>query len=277
MISRSQLIEQIKQKKTFLCVGLDTDIDKIPAFLKDYPDPIFEFNKRIIDATKDLCIAYKPNAAFYERHGIMGLQALIKTSQYLPKDCLSIMDAKRGDIGNTSTMYAKTFFDESAAGMSFDAITVAPYMGNDSVKPFLEFEGKWVILLALTSSAGSKDFQYLQTGEGFLYETVIQTANTWAGADRLMYVVGATKSTEFTNIRRYAPDNFLLVPGVGAQGGSLEDVCKYGMTKDCGLIVNASRSIIYASNGEDFADAAREEAKKLQQQMVGELEKAGIV
>ncbi|MGN6179781.1 MAG: orotidine-5'-phosphate decarboxylase, partial [Mucilaginibacter sp.] len=224
-MSRQQLIEQIKQKKSFLCVGLDTDIDKIPPFLKDYPDPIFEFNKRIIDATKDLCIAYKPNAAFYERHGIMGLQALIKTSQYLPKDCLSIMDAKRGDIGNTSSMYARTFFDESAAGMDFDAITVAPYMGNDSVKPFLAFEGKWVILLALTSSVGSQDFQYLQTGNGYLYETVIQKANTWAGADRLMYVVGATKSTEFTNIRQYAPDNFLLVPGVGAQGGSLEDVC----------------------------------------------------
>lgn len=277
MISRQQLIEQIKLKKSFLCVGLDTDIDKIPAFLKEYPDPIFEFNKRIIDATKDLCVAYKPNAAFYERHGIMGLQALIKTSQYLPKDCLSIMDAKRGDIGNTSSMYARTFFDESAAGMDFDAITVAPYMGNDSVKPFLAFEGKWVILLALTSSVGSQDFQYLQTGNGFLYETVIQKANTWAGADRLMYVVGATKSTEFTNIRRYAPDNFLLVPGVGAQGGSLEDVCKYGMTKDCGLIVNSSRGIIYASNGEDFADAAREEAKKLQQQMAEELESAEII
>lgn len=277
MISRSQLIEQIKLKKSFLCVGLDTDIDKIPAFLNEYPDPIFEFNKRIIDATKDLCIAYKPNAAFYERHGVMGLQALIKTAQYVPKDCLSIIDAKRGDIGNTSSMYAKTFFDESAAGMSFDAITVAPYMGNDSVKPFLAFEGKWVILLALTSSVGSKDFQYLQTGEGYLYETVIQTANTWAGADRLMYVVGATKSTEFTNIRRYAPDNFLLVPGVGAQGGSLEDVCKYGMTKDCGLIVNSSRAIIYASNGEDFADAAREEAKKLQQQMSEELERTEVI
>ena len=277
MISRQQLIEQIKQKKSFLCVGLDTDIDKIPSFLKEYPDPIFEFNKRIIDATKDLCIAYKPNAAFYERHGIMGLQALIKTSQYLPKDCLSIMDAKRGDIGNTSSMYARTFFDESAAGMDFDAITVAPYMGNDSVKPFLAFKGKWVILLALTSSVGSQDFQYLRTGNDFLYETVIQKANTWAGADRLMYVVGATKSTEFTNIRRYAPDNFLLVPGVGAQGGSLEDVCKYGMTKDCGLIVNSSRAIIYASNSEDFADAAREEAKTLQQQMAEELEKAGIV
>lgn len=277
MLSRQQLIEQIKQKRSFLCVGLDTDIDKIPAFLKDHPDPVFEFNKRIIDATRDLCIAYKPNAAFYERHGIPGLQSLIKTGEYLPKECLSIIDAKRGDIGNTSGMYAKAFFDKNAGGMDFDAITVAPYMGHDSVTPFLAFEGKWVILLALTSSAGSKDFQYLNTGDHALYETVIQKANTWAGADRLMYVVGATKSTEFINIRKYAPDNFLLVPGIGAQGGSLEDVCRYGMTKDCGLIVNASRSIIYASNGEDFAEAARAEAQRMQKQMEAELEKCGII
>jgi len=277
MISRQQLIEQIKLKKSFLCVGLDTDIEKIPAFLKSYPDPIFEFNKRIIDATKDLCISYKPNAAFYESRGLKGLQSLISTWEYLPKDCLSIIDAKRGDIGNTSGMYAKAFFDEATSGMSFDAITVAPYMGNDSVTPFLAFEGKWVILLALTSSVGSKDFQYLQTENGTLYESVIQKANTWAGADRIMYVVGATKSTEFTNIRKFAPDSFLLVPGVGAQGGNLQEVCKYGITKDCGLIVNASRSIIYASNGEDFADAARTEALKMQQEMQVELEKAGII
>jgi orotidine-5'-phosphate decarboxylase len=277
MLSRQQLIQQIKQKKSFLCVGLDTDIEKIPAFLKEYADPVFEFNKRIIDATHDLCIAYKPNAAFYESRGVKGMQSLIATSEYLPKDCLSIIDAKRGDIGNTSTMYAAAFFDKKAAGMDFDAITVAPYMGNDSVTPFLAFEGKWVIILALTSSVGSKDFQYLNTNNGLLYETVIQKANTWAGADRLMYVVGATKSTEFTNIRKYAPDNFLLVPGIGAQGGSLEEVCKYGMTKDCGLIVNSSRAIIYASNGEDFAEAARAEALKVQQQMEAELEKAGII
>jgi orotidine-5'-phosphate decarboxylase len=277
MISRGQLIEQIKLKKTFLCVGLDTDIDKIPAFLKNYPDPVFEFNKRIIDATRDLCIAYKPNAAFYESRGISGLQSLISTYQYLPKDCLSIIDAKRGDIGNTSDNYAKAFFNEQTTGMGFDAITVTPYMGHDSVTPYLKYDGKWVILLALTSSVGSQDFQYLQTSKGYLYETVIQKANTWAGADRIMFVVGATKSTEFTNIRQYAPDNFLLVPGVGAQGGSLEDVCKYGIIKDCGLIVNASRSIIYASNGEDFADAARAEALALQQQMQVELEKAGII
>ena len=277
MISRQQLIDQIKQKKTFLCVGLDTDIEKIPAFLKAYPDPIFEFNKRIIDATRDLCVAYKPNSAFYESYGVKGLQSLIATWEYLPKDCLSIIDAKRGDIGNTSDKYAKAFFDEASSGMGFDAITVTPYMGNDSVTPYLAYQGKWIIILALTSSVGSKDFQYLTTEGGYLYETVIQKANTWAGADRIMYVVGATKSTEFTNIRKFAPDNFLLVPGVGAQGGSLEDVCNYGMNKDCGLLVNASRSIIYASNGEDFAEAARAEAMKMQQQMQVELEKAGVI
>jgi orotidine-5'-phosphate decarboxylase len=277
MISRKQLIEQIKQKKSFLCVGLDTDIDKIPEFLKEYPDPILEFNKRIVDATKDLCISYKPNAAFYEARGIKGLQSLIDTWKYLPTDTLNIIDAKRGDIGNTSDKYAKAFFEENASGMSFDAITITPYMGNDSVTPYLAYEGKWIIILALTSSVGSKDFQYLPTGDGYLYETVIQKANTWAGADRIMYVVGATKSTEFTNIRKYAPDNFLLVPGVGAQGGSLADVCKYGITKDCGLIVNASRSIIYAGNGKDFADAARAEALNMQQQMQVELEKAGVI
>lgn len=277
MMSRQELIEQIKKKKSFLCVGLDPDINKIPEFLRSYPDPILEFNKRIIDATQDLCIAYKPNAAFYEAYGIKGLQSLIDTYKYLPKDCLSIIDAKRGDIGNTSDKYARAFFDEQSGGMSFDAITITPYMGNDSVTPYLAYDGKWVIILALTSSVGSKDFQYLQTGDGYLYENVIKKANTWAGADRIMYVVGATKSTEFTNIRAYAPDNFLLVPGVGAQGGSLEEVCKYGMTKDCGLIVNSSRSILYASNGEDFADAARAEALSLQQQMQVELEKAGVI
>nr|WP_255678928.1 orotidine-5'-phosphate decarboxylase [Mucilaginibacter sp. UR6-1] len=277
MISRQQLIEQIKQKRSFLCVGLDTDINKIPDFLKQYPDPMLEFNKRIIDATSDLCIAYKPNAAFYESRGVKGLQSLIDTYKYIPKDTLSIIDAKRGDIGNTSDMYARAFFDETETEMGFDAITVTPYMGNDSVTPYLKYDGKWVIILALTSSVGSKDFQYLDTPEGHLFETVIKKSNTWAGADRLMFVVGATKSTEFTSIRKYAPDNFLLVPGVGAQGGSLEDVCKYGITRDCGLIVNASRSIIYASNGEDFADAARAEAQKLQKQMEAELEKAGII
>jgi orotidine-5'-phosphate decarboxylase len=277
MLSRQQLIQQIKNKKSFLCVGLDTDINKIPEFLLDNPDPVFEFNKRIIDATRDLCVAYKPNAAFYESRGIKGLQSLISTAAYLPTDTLNIIDAKRGDIGNTSAMYAQAFFDKQQSGMDFDAITVAPYMGNDSVKPFLQYQDKWVILLALTSSAGSQDFQYLVTNEGLLYEQVIKKAITWAGADRLMFVVGATKRTEFTSIRKYAPNNFLLVPGVGAQGGSLEEVCKYGITKDCGLIVNASRSIIYASSGTDFADAARAEALKLQKDMEAELEKAGII
>jgi len=277
MISRQQLIDQIKQKKSFLCVGLDTDIEKIPEFLLDYPDPVLEFNKRIIDATQDLCVSYKPNAAFYESRGIKGLQSLIDTWKYLPKNCLNIIDAKRGDIGNTSDMYARAFFDEGASGMSFDAITVSPYMGRDTATSYLSYPEKWVILLALTSSAGSKDFQYLTTEQGFLFEAVIRKANTWAGADRIMYVVGATKSTEFTNIRKLAPDNFLLVPGVGAQGGSLAEVCHYGMNKDCGLIVNASRSIIYASSGEGFAEAARVEALKLQQQMQVELEKAGVI
>ena len=267
----------IKQKKTFLCVGLDPDIEKIPGFLLSYPDPIFEFNRRIIDATRDLCVAYKPNSAFYECRGVKGLQSLIATWEYLPKDCLNIIDAKRGDIGNTSDKYAQAFLDEASSGMSFDAITVTPYMGNDSITPYLKYEGKWIIILALTSSAGSKDFQYLPTDDGHLYETVIKKANSWAGADRLMYVVGATKSTEFTDIRKYASDNFLLVPGVGAQGGSLQEVCKYGITKDCGLLVNSSRGIIYASNGEDFADAARAEALKLQKQMQVELEMAGII
>lgn len=277
MISRPQLIDQIKQKKSFLCVGLDTDINKIPEFLLEFPDPVLEFNKRIIDATRDLCVSYKPNAAFYESKGVKGLQSLTDTWEYLPKDCLNIIDAKRGDIGNTSDMYAKAFFDESASGMGFDAITVSPYMGHDTVSSYLAYPDKWVILLALTSSAGSHDFQYLDTNEGPLFQVVIRKASTWAGADRLMFVVGATKSTEFANIRKIAPDNFFLVPGIGAQGGSLAEVCKYGMNKDCGLIVNASRSIIYASNGEDFADAARAEALKIQQQMQAELEKAGVI
>ncbi|HZY38317.1 MAG TPA: orotidine-5'-phosphate decarboxylase [Mucilaginibacter sp.] len=276
-MSRQQLIEQIKLKKSFLCVGLDPYIEKIPGFLKEYADPLFEFNKRIIDATHDLCIAYKPNAAFYEAHGPKGWQSLAKTCNYLPRECLRIADAKRGDIGNTSDMYARAFFDEQGGGMSFDAITIAPYMGHDSVSPYLKYAGKWVVVLALTSSAGSKDFQYLNTDNGLLYEAVIKKAVSWAGPDRLMFVVGATKGSEFTDIRKYAPDNFLLVPGVGAQGGSLEEVCKYGMTNDCGLIVNAARSIIYASSGEDFADAARAEALKIQRQMEVKLEKAGII
>lgn len=277
MLNRSQLIEQIRKKKSFLCVGLDPDIEKIPRFLNAYPDPVFEFNKRIIDATADLCVAYKPNSAFYESRGVNGWQSLAETWKYLPKDTLNIIDAKRGDIGNTSENYAKAFFDEQLSGISFDAITLTPYMGNDSITPYLAYQDKWVVILALTSSIGSKDFQYLQTADGFLYESVIKKACTWAGNDRIMFVVGATKSTEFINIRKLAPGNFLLVPGVGAQGGSLADVCQYGMNSDCGLLVNAARSIIYASNGEEFAEAARAEALKLQQQMEAELVKAGII
>lgn len=277
MPSRQQLIHQIKQKKSFLCVGLDTDITKIPSHLLDHKDPIYEFNKQIIDATRDLCVSYKPNSAFYESRGIKGLQSLIKTWQYLPQECLNIIDAKRGDLGNTSDMYAKAFFDEAESGLSFDAITLSPYMGYDSVSSYLKYDGKWVILLALTSNASSKDFQYLETKDGFIYEEVVKKAGTWAGNDRIMFVVGATKSKEFLNIRQYAPDHFLLVPGVGAQGGSLADVCQYGMNKDCGLLVNASRSIIYASNGKDFAEAARAEAQSMQQQMQAELERAGVI
>lgn len=276
-MDRQQLIKQIKQKRSFLCVGLDTDINLIPRFLLDYADPVFEFNKRIIDATHDLCVAYKPNSAFYESRGIAGWQSLIQTSQHIPKTCLGLIDAKRGDIGNTSAMYAKAFFDKESSGMSFDAITVAPYMGIDSVKPFLEFEGKWVVLLALTSNEGGKNFQFLNTGNQRLFETVIDTANGWAGADRIMYVVGATRSEEFISIRKHAPEHFLLVPGVGAQGGSLQEVSRYGLNKDCGLLVNSSRSIIYASNGEDFAERAREEALKLQQEMSVLLESHDII
>ena len=275
-MNRKQLIEQIKIKKSFLCVGLDTDIELIPKFLLDFEDPVLEFNKRIIDATHDICVAYKPNSAFYESRGIAGWKSLIDTSNYIPDTCLGIIDAKRGDIGNTSSMYAKAFFDHAASGMNFDAITIAPYMGSDSVKPFLAFEDKWVILLALTSNEGGKDFQFIDTEHGRLFENVIQKANSWAGNDRMMYVVGATRAEEFLNIRKYAPDHFLLVPGVGTQGGSLQEVCKYGLSASCGLLVNSSRSIIFASSGEDFAERAREEAKKLQSEMSLILESIGF-
>lgn len=275
-MNRKQLIEQIKIKKSFLCVGLDTDIELIPKFLLDFDDPVLEFNKRIIDATHDLCVAYKPNSAFYESRGIAGWKSLIDTSNYIPETCLGIIDAKRGDIGNTSSMYAKAFFDHATSGMNFDAITIAPYMGSDSVKPFLAFEDKWVILLALTSNQGGKDFQFIDTEHGRLFENVIQKANSWAGNDRMMYVVGATRAEEFLNIRKYAPDHFLLVPGVGAQGGSLQEVCKYGLSASCGLLVNSSRSIIFASSGADFAERAREEAKKLQSEMALMLEGIGF-
>jgi orotidine-5'-phosphate decarboxylase len=275
-MNRNQLVEQIKLKKSFLCVGLDTDITRIPEFLLDYEDPVFEFNKRIIDATNDLCVSYKLNTAFYESRGVAGWTSLVNTWSYIPERCFTIADAKRGDIGNTSAMYAQAFFNKEMSGMGFDSITVAPYMGEDSVKPFLGFNDKWVILLALTSNEGGKDFQLLDAGSMRLFEEVIRKANQWAGADRMMFVVGATRGEYFKAVRRSAPDNFLLVPGVGAQGGDLSAVCEYGMNRDCGLLINASRSIIYASADKDFTDAARQEAMQLQQQMSIELERLKI-
>lgn len=263
-MNRQQLIEQIKRKKSFLCVGLDTDIAKIPAFLLDAADPVFEFNKAIIDATKDFCVAYKPNIAFYECMGPKGWESLEKTLNYIPGDCFTIADAKRGDIGNTSSMYAKTFFEH----YTFDSVTVAPYMGEDSVSPFLQFQNKWVILLALTSNKGAKDFQMdaIHSGER-VFEKVLSQSQKWGTSENMMYVVGATRGELFTDVRKIAPDHFLLVPGVGAQGGSLDEVCKYGMNKDCGLLVNASRSILYASDGADFAEKAAAEAKQLSLEM----------
>ncbi len=265
-----ELSHQIFKKQSYLCVGLDTDPRKLPAHLLSEPDPVFAFNKAIIDATADIAVAYKPNIAFYEAQGPKGWESLQKTLDYIPADCFTIADAKRGDIGNTSGLYARAFFDPSAAGLDFDSVTVAPYMGHDSVTPFLDYPGKWVILLALTSNAGSADFQRLPTdpdGTNELFETVIQTAKTWADADRLMFVVGATQAEVFGRIRAIAPEHFLLVPGVGAQGGSLADVSRCGLTKAGGLLVNASRSILYASDGPDFADQARAEAQALQAEM----------
>jgi len=262
-----QLVENIKHKRSFLCVGLDTDIKKIPAHLAGNEDAIFLFNKAIIDATAPYCVAYKPNMAFYESLGVKGWIALEKTIRYIKEhhpDQFIIADAKRGDIGNTSTMYARSFFEH----LDVDAITVAPYMGEDSVTPFLGYNGKWIILLALTSNKGSHDFQLIKDDSGkYLFENVILKAREWATTEQLMFVVGATQGKLFKDIRTIAPDNFLLVPGVGAQGGSLEEVAKYGMNRDCGLLVNSSRGIIYASQGEDFADAAGSEARKLAEQM----------
>ncbi len=277
MFSRQQLISQIRQKKSFLCIGLDTDPEKIPLFLNDFPNPVMEFNRRIIDATHDLCIAYKPNTAFYESYGAKGWQNLIDTCNYIPNDVFKIADAKRGDLGNTGQMYAKAFFDQQTAGMSFDAVTVAPYMGADSVIPFLQYKNKWVILLALTSNDSHEDFQLMENTAGALYEQVLQKSQNWGTDEQLMFVVGATRGEAFLTIRKHAPKHFLLVPGVGVQGGSLADVCKYGMNTDCGLIVNSSRAIIYASNGKDFAEAARVEALKIQQEMETELFKTGFL
>jgi orotidine-5'-phosphate decarboxylase len=283
-MTREELFENIKKKKSFLCVGLDTDITKIPEFLfdkcnnednSDY-DPIFEFNKQIIDATADLCVAYKPNIAFYESIGFHGWEVLDQTVEYIREkypDIFIIADAKRGDIGNTSAMYARTFFET----MDFDSVTVAPYMGEDSVSPFLEYDGKYVTLLALTSNKGAFDFQFIENKNGEkLFETVLKTSKKWGDADKLMYVVGATKAEMLSDIRQIIPDNFLLVPGIGAQGGSLEEVVKYGMNSQCGLLVNSSRGIIYASRDTDFANAARESALKIQQQMASYLEEKGM-
>ena len=261
------LFEHISSKKSYLCVGLDTDIRKIPSHLLKESDPVFEFNRQIIDATAAFCVAYKPNIAFYEAMGAKGWESLQKTLDYIPDTHFTIADAKRGDIGNTSGLYARTFFDPASSGLDFDSVTVAPYMGSDSVLPFLEFENKWVILLGLTSNSGSSDFQRLETGNGPLFEAVLKTSQTWAGADRMMYVVGATHPDDFRRIRAIVPDHFLLVPGVGAQGGDLEEVSRHGMNKSCGLLVNSSRAIIYASNGLDFAEKAKTEAKSVQQEM----------
>lgn len=267
-MTKAELFDQIKNKKSYLCVGLDTDIRKIPKHLLGAEDPVFEFNKQIIEATADYCVSYKPNIAFYEAMGPKGWESLRKTLEIIPDNCFTIADAKRGDIGNTSSLYARAFFDETSSGMSFDSVTVAPYMGADSVQPFLEFENKWVILLALTSNIGSRDFQFNEMANGKkLFEHVLEKSQEWGNDQNMMYVVGATQTESLMEIRKIVPEHFLLIPGVGAQGGSLENVSKYGMNSTCGLLVNSSRGIIYASEGEDFAEVAREEARKIQTEM----------
>ncbi len=273
-MTRNELFQHIQKKQSYLCVGLDTDIQKIPSHLLQSEDPIFEFNKQIIDATHEFAVAYKPNIAFYEALGAKGWDSLQKTLEYIPKDCFTIADAKRGDIGNTSGLYARAFFDKKTSGLDFDSVTVAPYMGEDSVKPFLDFEGKWVILLALTSNTGSSDFQQLNIGDNEkLYEKVLKVSQQWATPDQMMYVVGATKATLLQEIRKIVPEHFLLVPGVGAQGGSLQEVSQFGMNSQCGLLVNSSRGIIYVSSGKDFAEKAKQEAQAIQQEMEGYLSK----
>jgi orotidine-5'-phosphate decarboxylase len=262
-MTRHQLIEQIRKKQSYLCVGLDTDITKIPKHLLSEPDPVFAFNKAIIDATKDLCVGYKINTAFYEAIGVKGWEAMEKTVNYIGNEHFKIADAKRGDIGNTSDQYAKAFF----VTMPFDAITVAPYMGEDSVKPFLQHKGKWAIVLGLTSNKGANDFELLHTGGEFLYEKVLETVSLWGTEENLMFVVGATQIGELSNARKLTPHHFYLVPGVGAQGGSLKEVSKEAITKDCGMLVNVSRAIIYASGGEDFAEKARAVANGYKEEM----------
>lgn len=266
IMTTQHLYEQILQKKSFLCVGLDPDLTKMPPHLLDAEDPIFEFNKAIIDATHDLTVGYKPNTAFFEAYGIKGWMSLQKTINYINENypnIFTIADAKRGDIGNTSSMYAKAFFED----LNFDSVTVAPYMGKDSVEPFLAFENKHTIMLALTSNEGAFDFQTLNVDGKELYKQVLETSKTWKNSENLMYVVGATKADYFAEIRKIVPNSFLLVPGIGAQGGSLSEVCKYGMNDKVGLLVNSARAIIYASKGTDFAEKAREEALKVQQEM----------
>lgn len=262
---RKILIEQIQKKKSYLCVGLDTDISKIPVHLKNDSNAIFEFNKKIIDATKDLCVSYKINTAFYEAMGIKGWEAMQQTVDYIPTSHFKIADAKRGDIGNTSSQYAKAFFEN----MNFDAITVAPYMGEDSIRPFLEYENKWTIVLGLTSNKGAQDFemQKLNNSDEYLYENVLKKVSSWGNVNNLMFVTGATQASQFETIRKIIPKHFLLVPGVGFQGGSLEEVSRYGMNKDCGLLVNASRAIIYAGSGENFAEEAKQIALQYQTEM----------
>jgi len=278
-MTRQQLIDQIQKKRSYLCVGLDTDITKIPTHLLSSPDPVFEFNQAIIDATKDLCVAYKINTAFYEAMGTEGWETMEKTVDYIPAEHFKIADAKRGDIGNTSSQYAKAFFET----LSFDAVTVAPYMGEDSIKPFLEYEGKWAIVLGLTSNKGAADFEMRRLVDNedlfekeihithhhtsYLYETVLKRVSQWGSPGNLMFVIGATQADEFINVRKITPDHFYLVPGVGAQGGSLKDISEKAMNKECGLLVNASRAIIYASGKEDFAEAARKVAEDYQQEM----------
>ena len=264
-MNRKELIEQIRTKESFLCVGLDTDLTKLPKHLQQHPDAIFEFNKAIIDATKDYCVSYKINTAFYESMGMKGWEAMERTLYYIPPTHFKIADAKRGDIGNTSSQYAKTFFEV----LPFDAVTVAPYMGEDSVKPFLEYKNKWTIVLGLTSNEGANNFQQRKLADGHthLYEQVLETVSSWGTPDNLMFVIGATKAKDLAVIRNIIPDYFLLVPGVGAQGGSLKEVAEYGMNKDCGLLVNASRAIIYADNSEGFAAAAMKVAKEYQLEM----------
>jgi orotidine-5'-phosphate decarboxylase len=280
-MNRQQLVQLIKKKQSFLCVGLDSDIDKIPAHLNYAEDPVFEFNRQIIDATLKYTVAYKPNLAFYESRGMDGLKSLHRTMEYLEKfsdQCFTIADAKRGDIGNTSTQYARAFFDKNNSGFDFDAVTVAPYMGEDSVSPFLKFKNKWVILLALTSNKGANDFQIIEdkTNQA-LFEQVLKTSSQWGTPQNLMYVIGATRAEMLSKVREIVPDHFLLVPGVGAQGGSLSEVAGFGLNADCGLLVNASRSILFGSIGKDFAEMAADEARKMQNEMAGLLSHRGVI